>query len=169
MQWFGRGKEEDPQEFWRETAARRGGEIGFLTFATLLGRSADQPLDLPGLLYTVGERLWFEDFERDNWLAKILGGKRKFEKTEISLDRPEIRSAQLVSRTAAVRCIGGGLPADRLRAVSALGRFFSQPIVQVTLSNGTAVFFDMIRRAEFLDMVSTGKWPAPSAGAASPG
>ena len=75
MQWFGRSREEDPEEFWRQTAAKRGGEIGFLTFATLLGRSADQPLDLPGLLYTVGDAVWFEDFERDNWLAR--GVKKK--------------------------------------------------------------------------------------------
>ena len=38
MQWFGRRQEESPEDFWRETAAKRGGEIGFLTFATLLGR-----------------------------------------------------------------------------------------------------------------------------------
>src|SRR5208337_2723002 len=106
MQWFGRRREESPDEFWRQTAAKRGGEIGFLTFATLLGRSADQPLDLPGLLYTVGDMVWFEDFERDNWLAKIMGGRRKFEKTEVSFSKAEVRATRLVSRSGAMRCIG---------------------------------------------------------------
>ena len=110
MQWFRRGREEDPQEFWRQTAAKRGGEIGFLTFATLLGRSGDQPLDLPGLLYTVGDMVWFEDFERDNWLAKIMGGRRKFEKTEISFSKPEVRATRLVTRSGAARCISGAVP-----------------------------------------------------------
>jgi len=161
MQWFGRGKEEDPDDFWRRTAARRGGEIGFLTFATLLGRSADEPLDLPGLLYTVGDLVWFEDFERDNWLAKIIGGRRKFEKTEISFARSEIRLSQPVSRAAAARCITGGMAPESLRAISGFGRFFSTPIVQVALENGSSLFFDMIRRDEFLSMVKTGEWPQP--------
>ncbi len=170
MQWFGRSKEEDPQEFWQRTAARRGGEIGFLTFATLLGRSSDAPLDLPGLLYTVGDMVWFEDFERDNWLSKIMGGRRKYEKTEISFGRLEIRSTQLVSRTSAGRCIAGGLAAESLHPVSAMGRIFSTPVVQVNLANGTAVFFDMIRRADFISMVSKGEWPKPAhSAAAAPG
>jgi hypothetical protein len=154
MQWFGRGKEEDPDEFWQRTAAKRGGEVGFLTFATLLGRSDDRPLDLPGLLYVVGDQVWFEDFERDNWLAKIVGGRKKFEKTELSFGRGEIRSSQLVSRSSAVRCIAGALAVDKLHAVSAWARVFSTPIVQVSLANGTTLFFDMIRRTEFISQVA---------------
>ncbi len=161
MQWFGRSREESPDEFWRQTAAKRGGEIAFLTFATLLGRSADQPLDLPGLLYLVGETLWFEDFERDNWLSKIMGGRKKFEKTEISFLRGEVRAVQLVSRAGAARCIAGAVPAERLSPVSAVGRIFSTPIVQVSLSNGTSLFFDMIRRGDFIALFSLSADAAP--------
>ncbi len=95
MQWFRRGPEENPADFWKETARKRGGEIGFFTFATLLGRSADVVLNFPGLLYTVGDMVWFEDFERDNWLSRILGGKGKYQKTEISFPAAEIRSPAL--------------------------------------------------------------------------
>jgi len=154
MQLFNRRQEEDPEEFWQRTAARRGGDVGFLTFATLLGRASDRPMELPGLLYVVGDTVWFEDFERDNWLARIMGGKRKFEKTELSFGRGEIRASKLVSRSAAMRCIGGGLAVEQLHAVSAMGRIFSTPIVQVTLENGTTLFFDMIRRAEFVSDVA---------------
>ncbi len=154
MQLFGRGKEEDPDEFWQRTAAKRGGEIGFLTFATLLGRAGDRPLELPGLLYVVGEVVWFEDFERDNWLARIIGGRRKFEKTEFSFGRSEIRQSRLVSRSAAMRCIAGGLAVEHLHDVSTWARVFSTPIVQVSLDNGTTMFFDMIRRVEFVTQVA---------------
>lgn len=159
MQWFGRGKEEDPEEFWQRTAAKRGGKIGFLTFATLLGRSDDRPLDLPGLLYTVADQVWFEDFERDNWLAKIIGGRRKYEKTELSFGRGEITSSRLVSRSSAVRCIAGAVPADKLHGVSAIARILSTPVVQVSLANGTTLFFDMIRRAEFISQVASASTP----------
>ena len=162
MQWFRRGKEEDPEEFWRQTAAKRGGEIGFLTFATLLGRSGDQPLDLPGLLYMVGDMVWFEDFERDNWLARIMGGRRKFEKTEISFSRQEVAAARLVTRTAATRCITGAVPAEKLPAASTLGRILSNPIVLVTIAGGSSLFFDMIRRTEFVALFDvTAKSPPP--------
>jgi hypothetical protein len=154
MQWFGRGREESPDEFWRQTAAKRGGEIGFLTFATLLGRSADQPLDLPGLFYGVNETFWFEDFERDNWLAKIIGGRRKFEKTELSFARQEVRMTQLVTRASAARCIAGAVAAEKLIPVSAVGRILSTPIVQVSLTSGGSLFFDMIRRVEFIQLFS---------------
>lgn len=160
MQWFGRGKEEDPEEFWQHTAEKRGGQVGFLTFATLMGRAGDRPLDLPGLLYVVGDMVWFEDFERDNWLSKIMGGRRKFEKTELSFGRSEIRSSRLVSRSSALRCIAGGLGVDQARPVSTFSRIFSTPIVQVSLHNGTTLFFDMIRRVEFVSQVAAG---APAA------
>jgi hypothetical protein len=162
MQWFRRGREESPDEFWRQTAAKRGGEIGFLTFATLLGRSGDQQLDLPGLLYTVGEMVWFEDFERDNWLSKILGGRKKFEKTEISFSRAEVRSAKLVSRSGAARCIAGVVPPEKLSPVSALGRILSTPIVQVSLAGGSSIFFDMIRRSDFIALFSLSTSAAPA-------
>jgi len=152
MQWFGRRREESPDEFWRQTAAKRGGEIGFLTFATFMGLSSNQPLDLPGLLYLVGDTVWFEDFERDNWLAKIVGGRKRFEKTEISFARGEVRTTQLVSRSGAARCIAGAVAAEKLSPVSAVGRILSIPIVQVSLSNETSLFFDMIRRDEFIDL-----------------
>jgi hypothetical protein len=155
MQLFRRAREEDPEEFWRQTAAKRGGEIGFLTFATLLGRSSDQLLELPGLLYTVGDMVWFEDFERDNWLARIMGGRRKFEKTELSFSTTEVRAARLVTRTGAMRCIGGAVAAEKLNAASAIGRIFSNPIVLISLSNGTSLFFDMIRRNEFVALVTS--------------
>jgi len=161
MQFFSRRKEEDPEEFWQHTAEKRGGKIGFLTFATLLGRSDDRPLDLPGLLYMVGDVVWFEDFERDNWLAKIIGGRRKYEKTELSFGRGEVTSSRLVSRSSAARCIGGALPADKLRPVSALARVLSTPVVQVSLANGTTLFFDMIRRAEFISQVAGAAPAAP--------
>ncbi len=161
MQWFRRGKEEDPEEFWRQTAAKRGGEIGFLTFATLLGRSGDQPLDLPGLLYTVGDVVWFEDFERDNWLARIMGGRRKFEKTEISFSRQEVATARLVTRTAAIRCITGAVAAEKLPAASTLGRILSNPIVLVTLAGGASLFFDMIRRTEFVALFDAAAKSSP--------
>ncbi|MGO9410153.1 MAG: hypothetical protein ACLQCB_05300 [Spirochaetia bacterium] len=148
MQLWGKRQEESPADFWRKTGEKRGGEIGFFTFATLLGRSGDGPLGLPGLLYTVGERVWFEDFERDNWLSKILGSRQKYEKTEFCFDRSEVTFSRVVSRSNAYRCIGGGVTPDALRAMSSFGRLFSGHALQVGLQDSSSVFLEVMRESE---------------------
>ena len=149
MQWFRRGPEESPEDFWRETARKRGGEISFFTFATLVGRSGDALLNFPGLLYKAGEMFWFEDFERDNWLAKILSARRKYEKTELSFAATDVRFVRLVSRMNAARCVGGAVAPDALPAVSVFARMFSTPVTQVGLSDGSSLFFEIMQRKEF--------------------
>ena len=149
MQWFRRGPEENPADFWKETARKRGGEIGFFTFATLLGRSADVVLNFPGLLYTVGDVVWFEDFERDNWLSRIFGGKGKYQKTEVSFPTSDVQFTRLVSRAAAARCIGGVVPPGALPAASFFAQVFSTPVVEVGLQDGSAIFFEIMMRKEF--------------------
>jgi hypothetical protein len=150
MNWFRSAPEADPDDFWRQTAAKRGGEILFRTFATLLGRSGGRRLDLPGLLYAVGGTLWFEDFERESWLAKIIPSRQKYEKTELSFSMAEIRQVRGVSRSTAARCIGGAVPAERLPKATALTRMFSAPVTQLILSDGSALFFDILQRKEFI-------------------
>jgi hypothetical protein len=150
MQWFRRGPEENPEDFWRETARKRGAEVGFFTFATLLGRSGETLLNFPGLLYKSGDVFWFEDFERDNWLARLLSARRKYEKTEISFPAVEVQFTRLVSRMSASRCIGGAVGPERLAPATVFTRFFSTPVIQVGLRDGSSLFFEIMQRKEFI-------------------
>ena len=150
MQLFGRGPEESPAEFWRQTGEKRGGAIGFMSFATMLGRSGEEILDLPGLLYTVGGTVWFEDFERDNWLSRIARARRTFEKTELSFATADVRSVRLVTRGGALRSIAGRVSPETLRPATVLDRIFSTPIVQVAMQDGSSLFIDLIQKKEFL-------------------
>ena len=151
MQLFrSKSKEMDPGEFWRQTGEKRGGEVGFRTFATFLGASGDKLLSLPGLLYGVGEAFWFEDFERDNWLSRILSSKQSFTKTELSFGRTDVEFTRIVSRRSASRCITGAVPAKDLRPMPAVARFFSASVTQVGLRDGTSLFFEAMLQAEFL-------------------
>jgi hypothetical protein len=153
MQWFRRGPEENPDDFWRETARKRGGEIGFFTFATLVGRSGGAILNFPGLLYKSGDTFWFEDFERDNWLAKILSSRKKYEKTEISFAAAEVRLVRLVSRMSASRCVGGAVEPGQLAPATVFSRVFSTPVTQVGLADGSSLFFEIMQRKEFAAQV----------------
>ena len=147
--WGKKGSDESPAEFWKKTGEKRGGEIGLFTFATLLGRSGDGPMALPGLLYTVGDRVWFEDFERDNWLSRILGSRQKYEKTELSFDKSEVTFSRVVSRGSALRCVSGRVPPGELPSISALGRLFVAHAVQVGLRDSSSVFLEIMREDEF--------------------
>jgi hypothetical protein len=150
MQLFGKKNVEDPDAFWRTTAEKRGGAIGFITYATLLGRTKDAILDRAGLLYTVGDAVWFEDFERDNWLARMMNGKTAFVKTEITFSLSEVVFTRAVSRSNAMASIAGKKEPASLPVITALGRFLSTPFIMVGLRDGTALFFDAIRRRELL-------------------
>ena len=102
------GGEQDLATFWRGVGERRGGEVIFTTFATYVGRAGREPVltaGLPGLLYRVGDRFWFEDMERDNWLLRILPPRRPFAKTELSFARDEVATGRAVSRATANRCL----------------------------------------------------------------
>ena len=152
--WGKRGPQETPAEFWQKTGERRGGTVGLFTFATLLGRSGDGVLGLPGLLYTVGDIVWFEDFERDNWLARILGSRQKYEKTELSFARPEVTFTRVVSRGAAYRCILGRVAPDAVPALSKFARFFISHAMQIGLQDSSSVFFEVMREEDLREFLS---------------
>ena len=149
MQLWSKRQEESPADFWRKTGEKRGGEIGLFTFATFLGRSGDGLLGLPGLLYTVEEKIWFEDFERDNWLAKIIGSRQKYEKTEFCFDKSEVVFTRIVSRGSAYKCIGGAAAPSSLHPMSPFARLFASHAVQVGLKDTSSIFMEIMREMDF--------------------
>ena len=106
-------------------------------------------MGLPGLLYTVNSQVWFEDFERDNWLSKILGSRQKYEKTELCFDKAEVTFCRVVSRSNALRCIGGRVAAGALPAISGFARLFVAHATQVGLPDSSSVFLEIMREEEF--------------------
>lgn len=156
MQWLRKAQDDDPAEFWRQTAEKRGGEIRFFTFATLVGRSGGNFLNSPGLLYLVGDFIWFEDFERENWLSRIFASRTKWEKTELSFSKSEVQFTRVVSRGGAARCIAGALTPEKVAPASAFTTIFSTPVIQVTLKDGSAIFFEIMQRKEFLAQLTPG-------------
>ncbi len=144
------GGEQDLASFWRGVGERRGGEVGFYSFATYAGRAGDGYVGLAGLLYRVGDQFWFEDFERENWLLRILPPRRPFAKTELSFERAAVTAVRVVSHATANRCLRGGIAPGAAAALGRVGRFFTTPMVQVTLVDGSTLLFDVMREREFL-------------------
>jgi len=154
------GGELELVSFWRGVGERRGGEVAFYSFATLVGQTGGGPAGLAGLLYRVGERFWFEDFERENWLLRILPPRRPFAKTEICFELAAVTAVRVVSRTTAYRCLRGATAPGSTPALGRAGRLFTAPVVQVTLADGSALFFEVMREREFLAATSTPAQPA---------
>jgi hypothetical protein len=146
-------EKESFSEYWRRTAERRGGEIGLTTFATFLGRSSDKIRELPGLLYTVGTAVWFEDFERDNWLLSLMGSKRRFEKTEICFTKEEVGFTRVVSRGVAFRSIRGARDLRNTPPIHPLARIFVTPALQIGCIEGHSLFFEVMRQKELIDFL----------------
>jgi hypothetical protein len=154
------GGERDLASFWRGVGERRGGEVGYYSFATFVGRTGSAMAGLAGLLYRVGDRFWFEDFERDSWLLRIVPPRRPFAKTEFSFERAAVTAVRVVSRAAAHRCLRGGVAPGATAPLGRGGRLASTPVVQVNLDDGGALFFEVMREREFLAAISEPARPA---------
>ncbi len=144
MQWLRQKKSEDPADFWHGVETRRGGPVTFSTFATLAGSAGGGRVDLAGLLYVVNAVAWFEDFEKDNWLYRVVGAGKKYEKTEVSFALAEVTSVRFVSKMQASQRMAKAGTADILPETTRLFQFFSTPFVQVALKSGTTLYFDML-------------------------
>ena len=149
------GGEADLASFWRGVGERRGGEVAWYSFATYLGRAGGGAALLAGLLYRVGDRFWFEDFERESWLLRILPPRRPFAKTEVVFDRASVTSCRAVARAVAHRCVRGAIAPGATPALGRAARLFSTPVVQVTLADGGALFFEVMRERELLADLAT--------------
>jgi len=144
---------EETRKFWEQREKEKGGKLGFFTFATFIGKSDDRSCNLSGLLYQIGNDLYFEDFEKENWLLKIIGRKEKYEKTEFGFLIDEIEDIKTVSRSNALNSIQGIISDRELKPVSRLARIFSQPVTQIMMRRGYSFFFEIMRYQEFLKAV----------------
>jgi hypothetical protein len=149
-----RDMEEEARNFWKDKEAEKGGKVNFYTFATFLGRSADRQVTNGGLIYTIDDRVYFEDFEKESWLIKLISKKQKYEKTEFSFDISDINRSKIISRNSALNCIAGYVDSENTRILSPLMKLFSKPVVQIVMKNGTSMFFDIMRAGDFINTLN---------------
>lgn len=140
---------EESKKFWEEKEKEKGGKVHFFTFATFLGKTNDKQVTLSGLLYIVDDRVYFEDFEKDNWFAKIVSKKKNYEKTEFSFNISDINETRIVSKGSALNCIAGNMNDEDTKSISNILKTLFQSAVQVRLKS-YSYFFDIMRDRDFL-------------------
>lgn len=146
--------DEESRRFWEEREKQKGGKVEFFTFAAFMGRSRDRHVNLGGLLYIINKTVTFEDFEKDNWFAKIISRKQKYEKTEFSFKTEDITEIKTVSKNSALNCISGIIDDRDTKRLSNISGLFFQALVQIKLKSGYSLFFDVMKRKEFTTAVS---------------
>ncbi len=145
------GGEQDLASFWRGVGERRGGEVAWYSFATFVGRAGGGAALLAGLLYRVGDRFWFEDFERDNWLLRILPPRRPFAKTEVLFDRTAVAVVPgRLPRHGLPLPARGDRPGGDARARPRRRGSSPPPSCRSTLADGERALLRGHARAEFL-------------------
>jgi len=140
----------DTSKFWEEREREKGGRVSFFTFATFLGRSNDKAMNLGGLLYIINGTVIFEDFEKDNWLFKILNRKREYTKTEFDIQKDDIAETKLVSKNVALNCIAGIISDTETKPLVGLQNIFYQKVFQLRLKSGYSLFFEIMKAKEFV-------------------
>ena len=143
-------QENDASKFWEEREKMRGGKVSFFTFATFLGRSNDKALNLGGLLYIIDGKIFFEDFEKDNWLFKILSRKKTYEKTEFDIKRDDIVETRIVTKNMALNCISGIIEDSDTKPLGGLQAALFQKVFQLRLKSGYSLFFEIMKAKEFI-------------------
>ena len=90
---------EEIQKFWKEREDRLGGKIEFQSYAALVGEAGSGRVNgRGGLCYQIGERVYFEDFEKHNALMALFNKKDdNYEKTEISFLLEDVIEIRKVS------------------------------------------------------------------------
>jgi hypothetical protein len=146
--------EDEAKKFWDEIEKQRGGKVKFYTFATFLGETGGRQVALGGLMYIIKDMIYFEDFERENWFAKIFARKQKWEKTELSFREKNIEEIRLVSKGTALNCIGGFIDEAETKPISKIFAALFQSVVQIRLKSQGSLFFDIMRKKEFINAVS---------------
>jgi len=147
--------EQEAREFWAKKEEEKGGRVKFYTFATYMGRWSDRSVALGGLVYIVKNNIYFEDFEKENWILRVVQRKSKYEKTEFSIDIDDISETKITSRNSALNCIEGFVEPGNTKTLAPLMKLLAKPVVQINLKNGSALFFEIMKAGEFINSLHT--------------
>lgn len=134
------------QKFWKEREDRHGGSIEFQSYAALIGEAGSGKVNgRGGLCYQIGDRVYFEDFEKHNALMALFNKKDDdYEKTEISFLMEDVIELRKVSEKGGMSCIEDGSLEDGLPALTGLKSLFVRGYTMIRLKNRPALIMEIM-------------------------
>ncbi len=150
---------EEAKKYWEEKERIYGGKVEYYTFAVFMGTSRSSYFRLGGILYFINNKLCFEDFEKDNWLSKLIQKNKKYEKTEFSIDQDALEGIYVVSRSSAIKAITTGVENNKIKPLKGIGKILFQPVVQFKLKDGKSYFFEIMQLKDLKKFLKNKRLP----------
>jgi len=136
--------DEESNKLLAKMELENGGKLEYRTYAQFLGKSGEGAKNLGGLLFFVGDRLIFEDFERQSSTMLLLFRKRKeYVKLKFQINTKEIDRINLVNLSQAIKVVKYNKDPKNLTEISTLRRIIFRNVTQILLKDGSAYYFEI--------------------------
>ncbi len=134
------------QKFWKEREERHGGVIEFQSYAALIGEAGSGKVNgRGGLCYQIGDRIYFEDFEKHNALMALFNKRDdNYEKTEISFLVEDVIEVRKVSEKWGMSCIEDGALEEGLPSLTGIKSLFIRGFTMIRLKNRPALIMEIM-------------------------
>ena len=134
------------QKFWKEREDRHGGPIEFQCYAALIGEAGSGKINgRGGLCYQIGERIYFEDFEKHNALMALFNRKDDdYEKTELSFLIDDVIELRKISDKKGMACIMDGSLEETIPALGGFKSLFARGYSLIRLKNRPALIMEIM-------------------------
>jgi hypothetical protein len=136
--------DEESSKLLAKMELENGGKLEYRTYAQYLGKSGEGTKNMGGLLFFVGDRLIFEDFERQSSTMLLLFRKKKeYLKLKIQISAEEIDRINLVNLSQAIKVVKYNKNPQDLTEISTLPRVLFRNVTQILLKDGSAYYFEI--------------------------
>lgn len=144
------------EEFKKEREEKFGGQIRFMSYARYLGKSEEgQLVNVGGILFIINDIIHFEDFESQSSLLALIGQKKKYSKTEFSLELKDITIVKEIREKSADNCIHGMVREDEMmNAPRGFFALFAKSVIQLMLNGYPSVFFDLLDKEGLMTAIN---------------
>lgn len=147
----------DTEAFIREREEKLGGKLIYRSYATWYGEASGNEREYGVFLYSDGNTLVIEDFERTPTLFGIKlkpRVKREYIKLEIFIPIKDIKDIDKITRTSAEKSIKA--EKDLGKVANLFDKIFRKTVIRVILNNDDAYYFE-IPDCKILEKLIKGK------------
>ncbi len=148
-------EDEESSKMLAKMELENGGKLEYRTYALLTGKSGERTKNTGGLLYFVGDRLIFEDFESEGSSMMLLFRKKpKYEKLKFQIRVSDIKRIDLISLSQANKAIKYNADPETFREVSGLKKLLFRNVTQILRKDGSAYYFEIFDLKGFTAFIS---------------
>src|SRR6056297_1444719 len=134
----------ESNELLEQLERENGGPIKWRTYAFLLNREGSKIDGIGGLLYIVGDRLIFEDFESQRPRYLVLGSRRKtYTKTKLQVSLDSITSFMPLTRGDALRVMEGKIPLEEVKPPTGIRKLLDRTVHVLRFTEGDPWFCEL--------------------------